>query len=135
MTRQKRASATLQTAISRASGMRSLDAMLDYGHGLNIVEYEAQIQALRTTVTTYNDLLTRLDSITEELTDRERSLRTYSENMLLSTAARYGKTSTQYMQAGGTIRKTTKHTPPSPKTSPPPAPQAIPAPSHAAAMN
>jgi hypothetical protein len=110
MTRQKRTSTTLETAISRASGMRSIDPILNYGHGLNISDYEARIQTLRDSLTTYNDLLTQLDRNAEELTTLERSLRTYSENMLLSTAARYGKTSTQYMKAGGTIRKTTKRT-------------------------
>ncbi len=110
MTRQKRTSSTLETAISRASGMRSIDPMLNYGHGLNISDYEARIQTLRDTLTTYNDLLTQLDRTAEELNTLERGLRTYSENMLLSTAARYGKTSTQYMKAGGTIRKTTKRT-------------------------
>jgi hypothetical protein len=134
MTRQKRTSATLETAISRASGMRSLDATLDYGHGLNIAEYETRIQTLRDTLTTYNDLLTHLDSTAEELTNLEQSLRSYSEKMLLSTAARYGKTSTQYMQAGGTIRKTTKRATTS-KTPIALSPEAIPTTALAAAMN
>lgn len=108
MTRQKRTSTTLETAISRASGMRSIDSMLNYGHGLNIVDYEARIQNLRDRLTSYNDLLSQLDNTAEELNSLERDLRTYSEKMLLSTAARYGKTSTQYMKAGGTIRKTSK---------------------------
>jgi uncharacterized protein involved in exopolysaccharide biosynthesis len=134
MTRQKRTSSTLETAIFRASGMRSIDETLDYGHGLNIVEYETRIQTLRTKLTTYNDLLTSLDSTTQELDTLERALRSYSENMLLSTAARYGKTSNQYMQAGGTIRKTTKRTPPS-ATKTTPLPESIPTTPLTAAMN
>jgi hypothetical protein len=35
----------------------------------------------------------------------EQELSIYSEKMLLSVAARYGRDSLQYMQAGGTPRK------------------------------
>lgn len=134
MARQKRTSAALETAISRASGMRSIDSMLNYGHGLNIVDYEARIQTLRDKLNSYNDLLSHLDSTAEELNSLERDLRSYSENMLLSTAARYGKTSTQYMQAGGTIRKSTKRTPNAKNTMPMPQ-ETIPTTALAAAMN
>ncbi len=134
MARQQRKSATLQTAVTRISGMRAIDPNLDYGYGLNLADYEARINVLRTKLSNYNTLLITLDACALELNTLEQDLRTYAENMLLSTAVRYGKDSLQYMHAGGKIRKPGKRSTAAQKASNP-TPQTIPTTPTTATLN
>jgi hypothetical protein len=102
MARPKRNSAALATAQDRAAGLRSIDETLDFGDGFSLSAYQAKIQALQTKLTTYNTLLGTLDKLSGELDDAETELTTYSSNMLMCVATRYGKRSWEYGEAGGT---------------------------------
>jgi hypothetical protein len=105
MARLKRSSSGLEQAIRRLAGMRSISETLEFGDGLSLVEYDARIEALQTQLSSYNTMLSTLDEITGQIELMEQELRSYSEKMLMSVAARYGKDSLQYMQAGGKQRK------------------------------
>jgi hypothetical protein len=107
MARLKRSSAILDRATRRMAGMRSIDTNLEFGVGLSLADYEARIQTLRTQILTYNTMLSQLDEMAGQVTLLEQELGSYSEKMLMSVAARYGKDSLQYVQAGGTLRKRT----------------------------
>ncbi len=108
MARLKRSSAGLEQAIRRLAGMRSISETLEFGNGLSLAEYDARIQALQTQLSNYNTMLSTLDQMTGQTALMEKELRNYSEKMLLSVAARYGKDSLQYMQAGGKQRTSGK---------------------------
>jgi hypothetical protein len=105
MPRLKRSSTGLAQAIQRLAGMGSLDQSRPFGDGLSLSEYNDRIQALQAQLATYNETLSVLDEMAENIAILEQDLRTYSEKMLMSVATRYGKDSLQYMQAGGTMRK------------------------------
>jgi hypothetical protein len=111
MARLTRRSPALDKAAMRLSGMRSLRGQPEFGYGLSLSEYETRVQTLRVKLAGYNELLATLDEKAEEITELERELNTYSEKMLMSVAAHYGKTSLQYVQAGGKIRKSGKRSP------------------------
>jgi uncharacterized protein involved in exopolysaccharide biosynthesis len=140
MSRPKRTSKTLENATLRFSGFRSIDHTLDYGNGLSVAEYEARINTLRAEIIQYNGLLSNLDEAGAKINALEQDLRTYSENILLTTQTRYGKTSLEYQKVGGKVRKPNKRktaeTPAAP--TPPPSPlysPAIPSTPREAAMN
>ena len=105
MARLKRSSLTLENALRRIAGMRSISPTLEFGNGLNLTDYDTRIQNLQTQLSTYNTLLSTLDEMTGRLSLIEEELRGYSEKMLMSVAAHYGKDSLQYMQARGKPRK------------------------------
>lgn len=105
MARLKRSSPTLQKALRRLAGMRSISPTLDFGNGLNLTDYDSRIQTLQTQLSTYNTLLSTLDEMAGRLSLIEAELRSYSEKMLMSVATRYGKDSLEYIQAGGKQRK------------------------------
>jgi DNA repair ATPase RecN len=119
MSRLKRNSKGLAQAIQRIAGMKSIAEDLEFGDGLSVVEYETRMKALQTQLAAYNTRLAELDEMAAEITQKEQELRNYSEKMLLAVAARYGKDSLPYMQAGGTIRK------PGKRSSQPPTPLVI----------
>ncbi len=105
MARLKRSSTVLDKAMRRIAGMRSISETLEFGEGLNLTEYDARIQALQTRLGNYNTMLSTLDEMAGQIALLEQELRSYSEKMLMAVAARYGRDSLQYMQAGGTLRK------------------------------
>ncbi|MGV0107680.1 ATPase involved in DNA repair [Nostoc sp. DSM 114160] len=105
MARLKRSSRTLENALRRIAGMRSISPTLEFGNGLNLTDYDSRIQNLQTQLSTYNTLLSTLDEMAGRLSLIEEELRGYSENMLMSVATHYGKDSLQYIQAGGKPRK------------------------------
>jgi hypothetical protein len=118
MARLKRSSPTLQKALRRIAGMRSISPTLDFGNGLNLTDYDSRIQALQTQLSTYNTLLSTLDEMAGRLSLIEAELRSYSEKMLMSVATRYGKDSLEYVQAGGKQRKNSSRRASNPQLTP-----------------
>ena len=108
MARLKRSSTVLDKAMLRISGMRSISETLEFDNSLNLAEYEKRIQTLQTKLSSYNTMLSTVDEAVGQIELLEQDLRSYSEKMLMSVAARYGKNSLQYMQAGGKPRKSSK---------------------------
>ncbi|MCC5622340.1 hypothetical protein [Nostoc sp. CHAB 5715] len=105
MARLKRSSPTLEKALRRIAGMRSISPTLEFGNGLNLTDYDSRIQTLQTQLSTYNTLLSSIDEMAGRLSLIEEELGGYSEKMLMSVATHYGKDSLQYVQAGGKSRK------------------------------
>ena len=104
MARLKRSSPTLEKALRRIAGMRSISLTLEFGNGLSLTNYDSRIQTLQTQLSTYT-LLSSIDEMAGRLSLIEEELRGYSEKMLMSVATHYGKDSLQYIQAGGKPRK------------------------------
>ncbi|MBD2213793.1 hypothetical protein H6G64_08705 [Calothrix sp. FACHB-156] len=105
MVRPKRSSPTLEKALRRIAGMRWINQSLDFGNGLNLIEYDSRIQSLQNELSNYNNLLTTLDETADRIAQIEEELNRYSEKMLMSVVTNYGKDSLQYIQAGGKPRK------------------------------
>jgi hypothetical protein len=104
MARQKRTSPALNKAEQRAAGMQAIDANLDLSNGLTLESYTQKIDHLRSQLAIYSTALAQTDDLTRKITALEADLNQTSEQMLLSIGGRYGKTSSEYGQAGGTPR-------------------------------
>ena len=104
MARQKRTSPALKKAEQRAAGMQAIDAKLDLGNGLTLESYTQKIDYLRSQLALYTKVLAQADDLTRKITALEADLNQTSEQMLLSIGGRYGKTSSEYGQAGGIPR-------------------------------
>lgn len=104
MGRRKRNSRILTQASERLSGLKAIDPSLDLGNGLKVGEFETAITNLRATVEDYNSMLSQLDEKQNQIDAAEEAVRNLSERMLAGVAAKYGKDSNEYEQAGG-VRK------------------------------
>lgn len=116
MARQKRTSAAVTFAESRANALTSIDPALDLGNGLTLADYKTKAAALRTKNDTYNSDLSDLDAALNAIQADEKALDDLSVRMLAGVGSKYGKDSSEYEQAGGT--RTSERKPPvrKPKT-------------------
>ncbi len=105
MARRKRVSPALEKATLRVAGMRSMTESLDFGNGLSLEAYEQQMNTFQQTLLNYNTLLSTVDNAARQVDEQEQALSRLTEMMLLNMAARYGRDSAQYLQAGGKSRK------------------------------
>ena len=102
MSRLKRSvSKIIQNAATRASGLESISPDLDLGNGLTLAAYQAAIDDARKKQDEYNTLLSQSDEAANVFDTAERNLRDLTERMLLAAAAKYGRDSNEYEQAGG----------------------------------
>jgi DNA repair ATPase RecN len=113
MVRPKRSSDTLTNAEKREAAFRTIEENLDLGNGRTLEQYSSEIQSLRDAIATYNSTLSTLDNLSRDIKAAETKLRDSSEHMLLGVAAKYGKDSREYGQAGGVLKSERKR----PKTS------------------
>ncbi|MBD2209508.1 hypothetical protein H6G64_11770 [Calothrix sp. FACHB-156] len=104
MAQKRRNSIALTKAERRIEGMQMINPNLDFGNGLSIASYQNKILEIRDKLTAYNQAKTMLDMTQNALAEAEIELNILSEQMLLSVASRYGKTSDEYGMAGGTRR-------------------------------
>jgi DNA repair ATPase RecN len=108
MVRPKRSSNTLKNAEQREAGLRTIEETLDLGNGRTLKQYTQDIQSLRNAIATYNSTLSTLDNLSRDIKAAEANLRDSSEHMLLGVAAKYGKDSREYGQAGGILKSERK---------------------------
>lgn len=113
MARLKRGSNILETARRRLTGLKSITPAPDFGPALGLVDYEREVDALGAAFDKYNQTLTVLDGLQNDLDDREARLRELNRRMLAAAEAAYGPNSNEYEAAGGTRAADRK--PPSPK--------------------
>ncbi|BAY29388.1 hypothetical protein NIES2107_12310 [Nostoc carneum NIES-2107] len=104
MAQKRRNSIALTKAERRIEGMQMISSDLDFGNGLSIASYQNKILEIRDKLTAYNQAKTMVETTHSALVEAESQLNMISEQMLLSVASRYGKTSDEYGMAGGTRR-------------------------------
>ncbi|MBD2354960.1 hypothetical protein H6G41_10040 [Tolypothrix sp. FACHB-123] len=102
MAQRKRNSPALTKAERRIEGMEMIHPKLDFGNGLSIATYNAKVREIREKLAAYNQARALVDKTQNALVEAERELNTFTEQMLLSVASRYGKSSDEYGMAGGT---------------------------------
>src|ERR1044072_9560106 len=101
MGRARRISKVLDKAQVRSAGIRSIDPDLDLGSGLTAASFDAAVGNVQTKLADYNQALAAIDDKYNALVEAEKNLGDVSERMLAGVAARVGKDSRQYHQAGG----------------------------------
>ena len=122
MGRRKRTSRNLEKVDFRLQSIKSIGANLDLGSGLTVAALETEIDTAQARLDEYNQQLASLDEKSVLLREAEKRAAAFSERMLAGIAARYGKDSAEYAQAGGirksdykrTARKITTKTSPTP---------------------
>lgn len=102
MARIRRGSAVLETARQRLSGLKSITPKANFGPALDIDEYEQEVSDLSASLDKYNETLTLLDRLQNELEEKEAQVKDKSKRMLAATGAQYGPNSSQYEGVGGT---------------------------------
>jgi len=102
MSRRKRTSPVLEAARQRLAGLNSITPPPDFGPGLKLADYAAQINDFSNQIDHYNQMGSTMDDLQNQLDDKEERLRESSRRMLSATEAHYGPDSSEYEQAGGT---------------------------------
>lgn len=119
MARIKKQSKTVEAARVRLAGVKSIDANLDLGNGMTVIEFEKKIDNTSDSLETYNTTLSLADEQQDLVKANEIDLKDFHERILLAVGAKYGKNSIEYEKAGGT-RKSERRKPA--KTTNPPNP-------------
>ncbi|MGA9773877.1 MAG: hypothetical protein WBV94_32905 [Blastocatellia bacterium] len=104
MGRTRRSSKVVEKAQIRSAGIKTINPTLDLGGGLSITSFDTSIDDVQTKLSEYNQALASVDEKYNALVDSEKALSDMTERILAGVAARFGKNSTEYEQAGG-VRK------------------------------
>lgn len=108
MARRKRTSIILEKAERRASGMKSISPVLDMGNGMTLSAFWHEIEDLRDMQQRYNQLLSSVDQLYNEMLAQETVVAERAENMLNAVKIVYGRNSSEYEMAGGKRRSERK---------------------------
>ncbi len=111
----------LETARQRLAGLKSITPLPDFGSSLALTGYEADITALSSKLDEYNEMLSALDRLQNDLEIMEAALREKNTRILSAAEAHYSPDSSEYEQAGGTRRSHRKRPGPKGPRTPPPA--------------
>ncbi|MBI4613420.1 MAG: hypothetical protein HY720_07385 [Planctomycetes bacterium] len=101
MSRNMRSSRTLRHAEKRSTAIGSLGPSVDLGNGLTLEKYEVAISDTRSKLESVNEILARARVAENALLETEKTLRDLSTRMLAGIAAKFGKDSVEYSNAGG----------------------------------
>jgi hypothetical protein len=115
MNKLKTTSRSLTKAQQRITGLRSIDANLDFGNNYSVSSYQGAIEVYQTRLTAYNNAFLALMERHRELLEADQTLAHINQQMLTLVAGRYGKDSLEYKKGGGTPmseRKRAKSQPP-----------------------
>jgi len=121
MARAKRTSSVLETARQRMAGLKSITPPPVFADGLTLAEYETDIKNLSDKLEDYNEKLSALDQLLNDLEADEAALREKNARILSATKAQFGPDSSEYEQAGGTRSSDRKRTGPKGPRTPVPA--------------
>jgi hypothetical protein len=110
MPRLKRNSSVLETARQRLAGLKSITPRPNFGSALDLDQYEQEITSYGTKLDQYNETLSLLDRLQNDLVAGETQLREKNRRMLSATEAHYGPNSNEYEAAGGTRTADRKRT-------------------------
>ena len=108
MARIKKTSKVIENARTRLAGLKSISASLDLGNGVTSEIFEEKISKGETSLETYNTRLSLADEGQALFEADEKDIAEFSERVLLSVAAKYGKDSLEYEKAGGTRKSERK---------------------------
>lgn len=101
MGRRKKGSPVYDKAVKRMAAIQSIDPNFDLGNGLSFREYQSLVNELRDALDHYNTILSTADEKLNLVNKLEEIVANMNERMLVGVAAKYGKDSSEYEQAGG----------------------------------
>jgi len=110
MARLKTSSKTFEKAFRRMAAVKSIAPDFDLGNDLTVDNYQAAITDVKDAMDDYNTTLSTVDDKLNFLKAKELTLQDWNERILVGVAAKFGKNSSQYEQAGGK-RKSEKKRP------------------------
>ena len=110
MARLKTSSKTYEKAFRRIAAVKSIDPDFDLGNGLIAADYQQAITDVKDAMDSYNTLLSTVDEKLNKLKAQEKILDNWNERILVGVAAKFGKDSSEYEQAGG-VRKSERKKP------------------------
>src|SRR3979409_1262780 len=102
MARRKRTSSVLEAAHQRMAGLKSISPAPDFGSNLTLAAYATYISNFSTKLDSYNQMMSSLDDLQNQVDQSEANLRQTNKRMLSAAEAHYGADSSEYEQAGGT---------------------------------
>jgi hypothetical protein len=94
----------LADAEARLAKLRSIEDKLDIGNGKSLDDFDANIELYKKKYTDSKTLEATLAGLDALLINLEKTIRDYSEHMLIIVAAKYGNNSEEYAKAGGTLK-------------------------------
>ncbi len=86
----------------RLAGLLAIDPALDLGNGLNITNFNDQLNGIKDRIVIYNTALSTADSQSNAIDDSLKALREFNRRMLAAIGAAYGYNSNEYEMVGGT---------------------------------
>lgn len=110
MGRARRVSPVLDKIQVRHANIKNIDPALDLGNGLTMPAFTTIMTTIQTNLSEYNQALASVDDKLNALVASEKVGMDLSERILAGIAARYGKDSSEYEQAGG-VRKSERKRP------------------------
>ncbi len=111
MSRVKKTSLVITNARKRYAGMQSISSGLDLGDGLTVSAFSLSIEETESLLAKYNEMLSEIDGIHNELLKKEAELKDLSSRIFNTVAGKYGKNSIEYEKIGGTRTSERKHRP------------------------
>ncbi|MBG1270283.1 hypothetical protein [Nostoc sp. WHI] len=101
MSRKKRTSRVMEKAELRSTGLKAIDANMDFGDNCNLQNLTQSIEQLRTMLNAYNTELAVIDASKTKIDVMEKILSNLTDKMVRGVAFKYGKDSSEYEIAGG----------------------------------
>ena len=98
MARHRRKSTILESARQRLAGLKEFTPKPDFGPGLSVESFEAEVNGFRDVHDSYNGDLAALDDKTNELEEREQRLADFNQRILAAVKGLYGPDSSEYEQ-------------------------------------
>ena len=108
MARLRRTSDVLEIARQRLAALKLITPKPDFGPGLTIEAFEAEIVALGAEQDAYNGELSAMDERTNLFDSHEQNLNEFNQRILSAVRATYGPDSSEYEQVGGVRRSDRK---------------------------
>lgn len=108
MARPKRTSAVVEAARKRLIGLKTITPKANLGPNLTDTIYEAKITAVSALLDAYNQKLTELDQMQNDLQAAEAELNDLNRRILAAGEAQYGPDSNEYEMLGGTRKSERK---------------------------
>lgn len=88
-------------AASRLRGLRAINPALDFGNDRNVTRLASLTSKLESKLEKHNELLTAIETSTNELRELEKQVNELSSQMLKGVEFMYGQDSSEYELAGG----------------------------------
>ncbi len=95
MARLRRSSAVLETARLRLSGLKSITPKPVFGAALDLDHYEQDVTAFGAQLDKYNETVSLLDRMQNEIDEAEERLKDKNKRLLAATGAMYGPDSSE----------------------------------------